>query len=633
WLQSPNPFIQGAAVTPMLGFLIKANENKAVDFFEKSILSENIYVRREIANFGIFNPPWNKKFISLIEKLCADQDERVRSICAGSLSNLAQIHTNLIEYFSKWSRSNDGKVRETTAIAAGKSYLPGSTHILKIIKKLSTDENDKVKILLIEALTQPRFLRGKYYDDPIKQDSQNIIPIIERIILEVDNKARKQIALCFSFRKFNNILTKWLKSQQWQLRQVALMSIDSGFIAPFIRRKLLRDSVPAVREALAFSLRFNDGREGLIEEHITLLDELFKDNNFDVKFAAVSSALTYSSKKPEFAKNILGEFISQKPPLYYKILLGGVISIYFNESAEEEIDKFYLDLIISSQSEYFQVLIPSIMFVFPRKVSEKDCLKVLKKIFSASEWQTRALAIKYFGLAYSWIKDFKKPSISDSIVKKLCRDDNHTVRRELVESLSRIILVEPALKPKIWSLIYQLSKDKDWWVRVNVAMALGFPLIAGEGETILSKYSTEATNVLKELTNDNDWGVRISALLALTFLKGKWSKNLLEYFLKDKDSRVREWAKRIKGESITQKLIYEFYAEMLCRNLNQFKDEIEFIIISEHQIDVAESLIMPMLKFNIKRITALLKEWETNKDPFLREVSSHILEKIKRNMI
>jgi len=632
WLKSPAPIIQAVAVETIFRYLASTNSTKALEFFDECVQNNNIFIRRQMASALEFSTlSYDEYFLSLVEKLCEDEDKIVREKCGRSLANLITIQQDLIDYIEKWSQNQDVKVRETVAWTVGIRYVPGLRNILKLIKRLSQDKDDNVRICLVHALIGPGLI-GRYSAYLIEQDSKNIFPIVEQIILKGSNQLREKLGSCFSGEIFNEIISKWSNSPQWQCRHMAIIARDMHpeMIDPFIKRKLSEDSYPEIRKHLALSLRFYNEQQDLLDEHIILLRKLVKDLDANVRLAALSTILLFASVRPDTVREILLNYMTSDSPLSHKLSFGMDMFVYYNESNEDKVDQLFQELIVEGNPSNYEILIPSVMFVLPKKVPTQICSEILEKLFLAPRWKTRALSLRYFKYSFSWDINQEKPPISFNILKKLCHDNSRIVRRELAETLSFLLLWDKRLYPKIWPLLCNLYEDPDWWVRVISTFCLRLPLTQNPSKNILGNHLEEAMAVLRKQSVDEDWGVRASSLLALSSSKEKEAKSLFRQFRDDEHSQVRRWFNLLNKTPLTDQLIYEFYAEMLCRDLDHFREEIEYDMVAtdpKHPREVSEFIITPMFRFNKEKILDLLTHWKTDKDPFFQDVASHILSK------
>ena len=102
----------------------------------------------------------------------------------------------------------------------------------------------------------------------------------------------------------------------------------------------------------------------------------------------------------------------------------------------------------------------------------------------------------------------------------MLQDDSRVVRRELSETLARLILCDEKYYPILYPLFLKLCRDLEWWVRLTATIDLGLPLTDQlPDKSILRQYNDEAIVVLEKFSCDEDWGVRVSSVLASTVVE------------------------------------------------------------------------------------------------------------------
>ena len=343
--------------------------------------------------------------------------------------------------------------------------------------------------------------------------------------------------------------------------------------------------------------------------------------------------MSYFEQKPNTVRELVKRFVTSTPIPSIRRQFGITCLVNYYETPSGEAANYFHQLILDSDPMYYDILTPCIMLGLPNKVSREECLEVWSRLFSSPSWQIRAFGIKNLGLGPNY--GVERPPVSPALLRKIAHDENRVVRRELAETLCRLILHNPDSYNEMMRILRELSEDREWWVRTTSGICLGLPL-AGDGDSwgsVLNKYRDDALAILERLTVDEDYGVRTGSLLASFMSEESVRNNFYKKFLTDKSPRVKGWVQHVQNLPLTNSLIYEFYAEMLCRNLEYFREEIEYDLVAtdpDHPSELAELLIMPILKFNKKEALALLRRWETYEDPFFKAISSYALAKVPR---
>ena len=535
-----------------------------------------------------------RKGLWVLEDLVHSPHEAVRGEAAGCVREFLDDDTDA--GFSVWSDlANDESdfVRERAVLAAD-IYVSNNPSVFSKFKKWEHSESTRLR----ESFAH---LVGLLLRAPSGEIWEKVLSV------SPDPEDEVRIALFSGLSK-----TRFMGDSQ-----------RSAFELPEVLELLesaVRDSDWQFREKLAFS--FTVSRSKAVREvcrrWITHKERTLRH------FGTLFITSNFSKCELQEVVNVLHHFAASKPSLTDSLAVCSALSNTVNWMFGEA---RWRDVLVTCDLRIKDATIPFCTWSLPR-VYDPKVTNVIERLLTIESWRARAFLIREFCSFLCSGKIEWRGQVSLRCLQGACLSRSATVRRELTEGLCSLISHYPELVSDLWPLIETLREDPDWWVQVNVATRAARVVCQGEVLTLLKVPVSKVATLLESLSQHNrDWAVRGATCLSAASLPPEEMTSFFKRMAQDEDPFVTKWAKRLRKRTPGQNDFCNFYAEIFCRDLARFQQELAYDLPVRFWQNPEEAcaFVAPMLKFNRGGTMKMLEEWAEGDDETLRVVAQSVL--------